>query len=226
MFCLHVMRLQSYEAGLVKEQLKKDGRFHGGIFNCDQFAVYAHDAADGTFLGDGPYGPVRTHWFQSAPVGVSKDHTAANTQLFMNMWEAVRWDLQYQCCDWVVKVDPDAVIIPARMRIALSKKMSWLNYIATCKGTLYGAVEAIQTKSLQRYYDNEAKCRNMPWQAWGEDVWISRCLLSLGVYSAFDAGFVADNLCTGANCGNGFSSAFHPFKNVGTWMGCYNQAMR
>jgi len=168
----------------------------------------------------------RTHWFQNAPVWVSKDHTAANTLLFMNMWEAVRWDLQYKCCDWTVKADPDAVLLPDRMRGALSHKMSWLNFIATCKGTLYGAVEAIQSKALEKYFMNEAQCRNMPWQSWGEDVWISRCLMSLGVSSAFDGAFVGDNLCTGAWCGNGYSSGYHPFKDANSWMTCYNQAMR
>jgi len=226
LFCLHVMRLHSYESGIVKMQLQKDGRFRGGIFTCDQYAVYAHDTADGTFLGDGPYGPVHTKWFQNAPVWVSKDHTAANTLLFMNMWEAVRWDLHYKCCDWTVKADPDAVLMPDRMRGALSHKMSWLNFIATCKGTLYGAVEAIQSKGLEKYFLNEAQCRNMPWQSWGEDVWISRCLMSLGVLSAFDGAFVADNLCTGAWCGNGYSSGYHPFKDPTAWMNCYNQAMR
>jgi hypothetical protein len=226
LFCVHVFRIHSYEAGIIKSQLQKDGRFRGGIFTCDQYAVYASDTPDGTLVGDGPYGPVHTHWFQNAPVWVSEDHTAANTMLFMNFWEAVRWDLQYTCCDWTVKADPDAVMLPDRMRGALSGKMNWLNYISTCRGKLYGAVEAIQSKGLQRYFDNEGQCRGMPWQPWGEDVWISRCLNSLGVISAFDGGFVADNLCYGAYCGNGYSSAFHPFKDANSWMNCYNQAIR
>jgi len=210
----------------VKAQLPKDGHFRGGIFGCDQYAVYTHDAADGTYLGDGPYGPVRTHWFQSAPVWRSKDNTAGNTLLFMNMWEAVRWNLQYKCCDWTVKVDPDAVLLPNRMRAALSYKMGWVNFITTCKYTLFGAVEAIQSRALDRYYWNEAQCRNLPWNSWGEDVWISNCLKSLGVSAAYDGRFVADNLCFGAWCGNGYSSAYHPFKNAYAWMSCYNQAMR
>merc|ERR1712032_1308381 len=225
LFCIHVFRLHSYEANIIKMQLQKDGRFRGGIFTCDQYDVYASDVPDGTFVGDGPYGPVRTHWFQNAPVWRSEDNTAANTLLFMNFWEAVRWDMRYTCCDWTVKADPDAVMLPDRMRGTLSHKMSWLNFISTCQGKLYGAIEAIQTKGLQRYFNNEGQCRGMPWQPWGEDVWISRCLMSLGVVSAFDAGFVADNLCYGANCGNGYSSAYHPFKDSNAWMNCYNQAI-
>jgi len=226
LFCLHVMRLHSYESWIVKMQLKKDENFRGGIFSCDQYAVYSHDTADGTYLGDGPLGPVHTHWFQNAPVWRSSDNTAGNTLLFMNMWEAVRWNLQYKCCDWTVKVDPDAVLLPDRMRKSLSHKTSWLNFVTTCYGRLYGAVEAIQSKALDRYFWNEGKCRNLPWQSWGEDVWMSKCMWSLGVPSTYDGGFVGDNVCKGTWCGNGYSSAYHPFKNANTWMSCYYQAMR
>eukprot|EP00419_Tripos_fusus_P032926 CAMPEP_0172780082 /NCGR_PEP_ID=MMETSP1074-20121228/202747_1 /TAXON_ID=2916 /ORGANISM="Ceratium fusus, Strain PA161109" /LENGTH=542 /DNA_ID=CAMNT_0013617051 /DNA_START=52 /DNA_END=1680 /DNA_ORIENTATION=+ len=56
LFCTHVMRLYSYEVDIVKSQLQQDESFRGGIFACDQYAVYASDAASGTFLGFGPYG--------------------------------------------------------------------------------------------------------------------------------------------------------------------------
>jgi len=221
LFCLHVMRLYSYEADIVKAQLDQGDWFHGGIFSCDQYAVYSADTKGGSFLGDGPLGPVRTHWFRNAPVWVSKDHTAANTLLFMNFWEAVKWDMQYKCCDWTIKADPDAVLLPERMRGVLSHRMGWPNFITTCRGVLYGAVEAISTIGLERYFWNEGPCRALPWQSWGEDVWISNCLTNLGVAAGYDGGFVSDNLCYGANCGNGYSSAYHPFKDKNSWMQCY-----
>mmetsp|Transcript_28140 Transcript_28140/g.55258 ORF Transcript_28140/g.55258 Transcript_28140/m.55258 type:complete len:642 (-) Transcript_28140:66-1991(-) len=226
LYCVHVMRLFSYEADVVKAQLNTGDWFHGGIFNCDQYAVYSADTKGGTYLGEGPLGPVRTHWFRNAPVWVSKDNTAANTLLFMNFWEAVKFDMQYRCCDWTIKADPDAVVLPQRMRNVLSHKMGWPNFVTTCKGMLYGAVEAISTSGLERYFWNEGPCRALPWQSWGEDVWIQNCLTNMGVAGGFDGGFVSDNLCYGANCGNGFSSAYHPFKDKNSWMGCYWQTTR
>jgi len=233
LFCVHVMRLHSYESAIVKLQLQQDEHFRGGIFACDQYAVYSSDSPKGTLLGAGPYGPVRTHWFQSARVGRSSDHTAGNTLLFMNFWEAIRWDLQYKCCHWTIKADPDAVLLPDRMRGALSHRMGWVNFITTCDKyhlkdgpKMYGAAEAMSTQGLERYFENEYACRSMPWQRWGEDTWMGNCLKVLGVGPVFDRGFVGDNRCYGADCRNGRNSAYHPFKDSNAWMACYRAAMR
>eukprot|EP00416_Gambierdiscus_australes_P026722 CAMPEP_0171082458 /NCGR_PEP_ID=MMETSP0766_2-20121228/17119_1 /TAXON_ID=439317 /ORGANISM="Gambierdiscus australes, Strain CAWD 149" /LENGTH=66 /DNA_ID=CAMNT_0011539827 /DNA_START=1 /DNA_END=201 /DNA_ORIENTATION=- len=61
----------------------------------------------------------------------------------------------------------------------------------------------------------------MPWQSWGEDLWIGKCLQALGVPASEDHGIVGDALCYGANCANGYSGAYHPFKNKDAWMQCY-----
>jgi len=209
-----------------------DGRFRGGIFSCDQYALYASDAPGGTHMGDGPLGPVRTKHFKSAPVWTSKDGTAANTALFMNVWEAVRWDGTYRCCQWTIKADPDAVVLPDRLRSSLKKYSGRQTYIVTCnKGfadgpMMFGAMEAISSGALTRYFQSESTCRNMPWQSWGEDLWMGKCLQGLGIPAVEDHGIVADNLCYGANCGNGYSAAFHPFKSKDAWMACYWQTTR
>jgi len=231
LFCAHVMRFHSYEVGIVKLQLQQDQTFRGGIFACDQYAVYASDAPSGTLLGIGPYGPVRTRWFRSAPVWRSSDNTAANTLLFMNFWEAVRWDLQYKCCNWTIKADPDAVLLPDRLRDALSHRMGQANFITTCGRwfqfpLMFGAAEAISRQGLERYYSNENACRSLPWQPWGEDKWMTFCLQRLGVAPVFDGGLVGDSGCYGADCRNPHLSAFHPFKNANAWMWCYQTAMR
>jgi len=231
LFCAHVMRFHSYEVGIVKLQLQQDQTFRGGIFACDQYAVYASDAPSGTLLGIGPYGPVRTRWFRSAPVWRSSDNTAANTLLFMNFWEAVRWDLQYKCCNWTIKADPDAVLLPDRLRNALSSRMGFTNFITTCKkwygpAIMYGATEAISTQGLERYFSDENACRSLPWQPWGEDRWMSNCLQRLGVAPVFDGSLVGDDGCYGKDCRNPSRSAYHRFKNAKAWMWCYHAATR
>jgi len=231
LFCTHVMRLYSYEVDIVKAQLQQPESFRGGIFACDQYAIYASDTGSGTFIGVGPYGPVRTRWFKSAPVGRSEANTAGNTLLFMNFWEAVRWDLQYKCCDWTIKADPDAVLLPDRLRGVLSHRMGWPNFITTCNkhfrfALMFGATEAISTQGLERYFANENTCRSLPWQPWGEDKWMTICLQKLGVAPVFDGGLVADGQCYGADCRNPYHSAYHPFKNPNSWMWCYRTTMR
>jgi len=227
LFCIHVFRVGSYEQDIISAQLQMDGKFRGGIFTCDQYALYASNAADGTYIGDGPLGPVKTHHFVNAPVWTSKDGTAANTALFQNFWEAVRWDSQYLCCDWTIKADPDAVVLPDRLRYTLKKYTGHPTFILTCnKGfsdgpMMFGALEAIASSALTRYFNSESVCRNMPWQSWGEDLWIGKCLQALGVPASEDHGIVGDALCYGANCANGYSGAYHPFKNKDAWMQCY-----
>jgi len=225
LFCTHVMRFHSYEVEIVKLQLQQDEHFRGGIFACDQYAVYASDTSSGTFLGSGPYGPVRTRWFKTAPVWRSEANTAGNTLLFMNFWEAVRWDLQYKCCHWTIKADPDAVLLPGRLRGALSHRMDRPNFITTCGTMMYGATETISVKGLERYFSNENPCRSLPWHDWGEDKWLGICLQRMGVAPVFDGSLVGDNLCYGANCWD-YHSAYHPFKNANAWMWCYRTAMR
>jgi len=76
---------------------------------------------------------------------------------------------------------------------------------------------------LERYFANPGKC-NWGYQ-FGEDRWFGGCLAGLGVQGIQDFGMVGDGVCTGANCGDG-KAAYHPFKNVGAWAGCFAGASR
>jgi len=53
---------------------------------------------------------------------------------------------------------------------------------------------------------------------------MSHCLDHLGVEAFLDTDEIGDDLCTGAVCGEGSKAAFHPFKSVGAWEGCWREA--
>merc|ERR1712008_587881 len=147
------------------------------------------------------------------------------------MGEAVRWDLQYKCCHWTIKADPDAVLLPDRLRGALRHRMGGPNFLTTCNknfqvALMFGATEAISTQGLEKYFSNESTCRSLPWHPWGEDKWMSICLQTLGVAPVFDGGLVGDSQCYGVDCRNPDHSAYHPFKDPHSWMWCYRTAMR
>merc|ERR1712050_792410 len=56
-----------------------------------------------------------------------KWNTALNTDIFIGVWNAVSLLGRYQYHDWTVKVDPDAVFFPERLReLLLRKPMSEL----------------------------------------------------------------------------------------------------
>jgi len=226
LYCFHVMMVNSYEAGIVRFEAQKNGGV--GIFSCEQYDVFAADGE--AYLGDGPLGPIQTHHFQPAAISRSVDGTAGNTDLFRNVWSAVNWIGRWKLTDWTIKVDPDAVLFPDRIRNNhLRYHTGVAAYIVNCNKQMatgpmmFGSIEAISRQALEKYFANPNKCN---WGSeFGEDRWFGGCLSSIGVQGAQDFGMVGDGVCKGANCGDG-KAAYHPFKNVYLWSQCYDQAMR
>merc|ERR1711972_804269 len=59
---------------------------------------------------------------------------------------------------------------------------------------------------------------------WGEDTYFRKCMDMLGVGMIADFQLVGDGRCMGAPCTDPWRAAFHPFKDVGGWLWCYNQS--
>lgn len=219
--------IYSAEADTIRTQLNTDGG--AGIFACEQFDVFSTDG--GVCLGDGPAGPVWSQHFDYADVGVTIDGTAGNTRLFLNVWEAVKIVGRYENTDWTVKADPDAVIIPDRLREHVRPYTGQPTFFLTCAlpgmpTMMFGALEAISKQAMERYYESGYGCRNnFPVDAWGEDRWLSACLQSIGAPGIEEFGLVSDALCHGLDCNSG-APAFHPLKGANEWQGCYYAAMR
>jgi hypothetical protein len=204
---------------------------NAGIFNCDEYAVFSSEEVD---LGGGPLGQIKTIPFTQVPVGTSIHGTAANTELFINFWEAVRMDGRYKDHAWVIKADPDAVIIPIRIRTHLEDKSGEL-YVRNCNKfpessdfpMMYGALEAISVPAMNKYYDGLEECKSaMPYAEWGEDFFMGKCLLMLGVSPLDDFDLVGDGVCMGVDCTNMYQAAFHPKKDLESWTQCWNDAGR
>jgi len=204
----------------MKEQLRKNA----GIFGCDEFTVYSN--IEEVELG---VGGVRTVPFLPAPVGTSKDGTAGNSELFMHVWDAVKEVARYRMLDWAIKADPDAVLMPARLREHLKDK-SGAVYVKNCAASgspqMYGSVEAISREAMDLYFQGEERCRNeLPWQTYGEDLFMKECLDLLGAEGAVDLNLVGDGVCAGYDCGDKSSAAYHPFKDMDSWFGCWRKAI-
>merc|ERR1719464_2669575 len=109
--------MSSYEFSLVKAQIKAGA----GIFKCDLHAVFSQDGKKnlGRVNGTGPL--VESIWFQKAFVGRSDDGFAANTEIFMPIWAAANNEGSWKRVDWTIKADPDAVVLPWRVRAHLGR---------------------------------------------------------------------------------------------------------
>jgi len=223
LYCFALMRPDSYEFGLMKAQLAKGS----GIFACDDSAVLT---ADTEATIEGPNGNVKTIQFQGAPVVTSQDGTAGNTELFVSAWYAVVKAQTWKNHSWIVKADPDAVVIPERLRWHLAPHTGEHVFILNCNKypgpnypMVYGAVEVFSNSAIQVWAENGHDCYAP--NTYGEDYYITRCMDHLGVGRVLDEKVLGDNLCMGANCADGWIAAFHPYKDIDSWEQCYNTAM-
>jgi hypothetical protein len=223
LFCVAVFRSEGYEVDLVKSQLEKGV----GIFACDEFAPLSDTELD---LSDS----ITTLIIPPCEkVGVSKDGTAANTLVFMQAWNVIWNNTKYKAHDWVIKADPDAVIIVDRLRRHLAPHTGESVFIKNCmKYTgpgwpmMFGSLEAFSRQAMDMYFMGAESCQTeLEWQVWGEDLFMGNCLNLLGAKSHFDGGIIGDNVCKGANCADGTSAVYHPFKNREDWFKCYDEAM-
>jgi len=119
LYCFSLMMPFGYEPSLLATQ-----RMRGiGIFSCDEATVFSNL----TQLVTGEPSPVPIQLVEGslAVAYGGRWGTALNTGVFNRLWTEVIRQGRYRHHDWVVKVDPDAVFFPERLRqmLALSTPM-------------------------------------------------------------------------------------------------------
>lgn len=227
LYCWSLYMPKEYEGPLMKEQLQKNS----GIFQCDGYDVLAAIDDD---LGKSKEGfEVKPLHVPNIPVGKSQDGTAGNAKLFMAVWDQVIKSGRFRNYDWTIKVDPDAVLMPARMRKHMEPHTGKRAFVINCNKypgspnfpMMYGAVEVFSVKAMQAYAIGSGKCgTELKWQAWGEDFYMTRCMDYLKVERILDFRSTGDGVCTGANCEDASVAAFHPFKTWSDWQTCWDTA--
>jgi len=205
LFCFMARLPGSSEQGLEQEAITNKG----SIFACDGHAVYDSYVAD--LVNEG-------NW-----------KSFANTQQFVKVWKHVLGHAVYKAYDWTVKVDPDTVFLPARLKVHLESlrppadKPIYIKNCAVYNGFL-GAIEIVSRVAMESFAAGYLDCqRTMPGRA-GEDGWLKGCLDAVG------AGYMTDvNILKSPNdpeCTDGNRVAFHPHKVIGEWSACWATATR
>jgi len=215
LYCFSVIRTSGYEVGLLQAQYDRQA----GIFACDEHALLT---ADGSIK----LGGVRTIRFPGAPITVSVDNTAGNTELFVHAWTAIISDGAWKDHTFTMKVDPDAVLIADRVRWHLQPQVGNKIYVVNCpKGDMmYGALEVFSYYAIKDWASRGHSTCSAP-NNWGEDKYMTNCMDSLGVARVHDESIIADALCLGSgDCSDGLAAAFHPFKDVNAWLQCWDRA--
>jgi hypothetical protein len=155
---------------------------------------------------------------------VSKDNTAANTELFMKVWELIIDEGKFKSRDWVVKADPDAVLLPDRLGEYMARhggrrlqpavasedkhgpkrEHGPKRFVINCNAypghpdfpMIYGSVEIVSREAVVTYGQLRHECNDdLPWKDWGEDFWLTRCMDHLGIERVEDFQVVGDKRC-------------------------------
>jgi len=238
LFCFSVMNAKNNdEIATIKGQLRN----RTGIFACDNVAVLS---AKKIYLGKGHKKPdgqsVKVYsWVNPAnPVpmgnlqGGDSTNSFKNTEIFINAWNILAKSGAIFGHNWTVKVDPDAVFFPERLRWHL-KHHTWgteARYFKNCKfkgPQLYGALEVFNEAAMRKYKENGRVCSTqLAWQGWGEDEWIDKCMSEkLGATAINDYTLVGDHRCMNAECEDTWRPAFHDYKTEALYYNCWKRSM-
>lgn len=225
LFCFSVMRAEGYELSLVRSQLAQGA----SIFGCESWAVFSDVK---TWLTPGP--PVlmeSTVLNTSLKVSTGRVEHLLNTEVFIQAFDNVCKDPRLRVHDWVVKIDPDAVFFPERLKqriMHVAPARSGALYFRNCKAgfNLFGAIEVFSQSAMEIYAAGIELCKgNLSWREWGEDLWMRRCMDFLEVLGVDDFELLSDAYCgeQPSPCQSG-RVAFHPFKAPETYFHCWREA--
>lgn len=196
-----------------------------GIFQCDHYAVYSNTTDIG--VKGLSVKVVRTDL--DCKLG-GKWLTRLNTPIFIKLWDQVVLDGQYSLAGWTVKLDADSVFFPQRLRelVATPSHRTAQDsngiFSDNCgyRHDLHGPIELLSRTALETWAIGHVKICDQPPQ---EDVYLRKCLLSLGVRKVPDYTLLAEEYCywDWKSCQSS-RVVFHPFKKLQGQWDCYAQA--
>mmetsp|Transcript_71856 Transcript_71856/g.202871 ORF Transcript_71856/g.202871 Transcript_71856/m.202871 type:complete len:350 (+) Transcript_71856:61-1110(+) len=240
LYCFAVTLPSGNEPELLRAQLEE----RESLFACDEHAVFSNV----TF-----YIGARV---ATSPIGGSMDvnyggkwGTALNTDIFVRVWRAVSAAGRYWYHDWTVKVDPDAVFLPQRLRkVLLPLAGAGPMYVNNCEWGLHGPLEVLSRAATATFVVHMDRCEGvreaaMRWQpvhwkpsirryggddkehTFGEDQYLRRCLRLLNIQKVDNFDLLTEPACSfkKADCASS-SVAMHPFKTAKSYTACYKYA--
>lgn len=233
LLCLALMLPYSYEAGLLIMQYKE----HAGIFDCDEYTVYSSESM---VLAPG-LETRKVLTSQQCEVG-GEFKSALNLRIFASFWRQVIADGQYLLYNWIVKVDPDSVFFPQRLRPILQRHEGGSmstggpgTYFNNCKFGMHGPLEVFSLATIRALGTSFLGCFKFFQKLckgdcqWGEDMWVDQCLKRfVKARRLFEKNLLLEDHCDPPkgwkDCSDPRRVAFHPFKTVTDHRVCMESA--
>lgn len=235
LYCFAVTRSSGPEIELTKYQFLH----RTGIFGCDSWVAFSDEEV--------PVSP-SPPWVSTEVLGTSLEAPAgkvehiANAPIFVQAFIKVQEDPRSLSCDWVVKVDPDTVFIASRLRpllpsvatsavagqVAEVPEGGLKTYLLSCDGSfgLFGSIEVLTRAATQAYTAGVDRCSGeLNATKYGEDMFLKKCLGTLGIGGRYLDGLVGDGYCNASYFHQPCSSqaAYHPFKDVASYSQCLHE---
>lgn len=224
LYCFSLVVPDTYELGMIKMQWEE----RASIFDCDEFATYSNRVLE---LAPGLTTGVVNTTLQCPKGG--EFGTALNTDIFLAVWDKVLRDGRFTKHDWTVKVDPDAVFFPQRMRAVAYAHPEQPNgvYLNNCMHGLHGPIEAFSRTAIYAWADGRRPCYahfSAVCQGdcgWGEDMFIDQCLDKvLHVSRQFEPRLLVEDHCDPPpgweRCLDPNVVSYHPFKTPEAYKNC------
>lgn len=127
---------------------------------------------------------------------------------------------RYEACD--IKLDPDMY---TDFKVVQGFAQPGAIYINNCKFGLHGPIEVVSQQAVTAFVNGLPKCNNLLGHAWGEDKFLDRCMLELGITRVNQFALLNEIACgeEPAPCGGG-DVAYHPFKSFSSYSACWEYA--
>lgn len=174
--------------GAELELLRMQHAHRSSIFDCEEHVVYSNESL---LLAEG---------LTTQVVNVSLDCEFAgerssflNTRIFKEVWKEVVSGGKLEPYDWAVKVDPDCVFFPDRLRTVLhNRHVTGTStgdssskhgiYLSTCWFGMLGPLEVLSIEAVRILVAGWGQCERQFSKLcrgacrWGEDLFVDQCL--------------------------------------------------
>eukprot|EP00418_Pyrodinium_bahamense_P098546 CAMPEP_0179027194 /NCGR_PEP_ID=MMETSP0796-20121207/8913_1 /TAXON_ID=73915 /ORGANISM="Pyrodinium bahamense, Strain pbaha01" /LENGTH=707 /DNA_ID=CAMNT_0020723315 /DNA_START=1 /DNA_END=2127 /DNA_ORIENTATION=+ len=233
LFCFAVMLPWGGEIFLLQQQFTVGAN----MFGCDQYSIYSSEVIN---VAPGVQTVIARNDLKCTTGGEFK--TALNTDIFIDIWKKVVAEGKHLMTDWTVKVDPDTVFFPARLRQVLAPLQARAAgairgmYLNNCKFGMHGPMEVLSRTAVGMWFSGIDRCIGFfkglcsGKCLWGEDMFMDQCFrrqLAIERINNYDV--LREDHCNpppGWNtCRNRSTVAFHPFKAVAPYEACLTAAL-
>jgi len=227
LFCFMVVTSNSRIEDILTVQLGNQA----SIFGCEEHLLISYGGELNFQEGETADLPA-----EGIPTGnaVALEQATHLASVMVQVWDVVFADGRCMSLDWTVKVDPDVVFLPDRLKTHLHPNTSpqgKLLYVLNCDRfpgppRLLGSLEVVGRRALERYSHGLEKCKGLlpSWQTLHEAKFMQHCLEMLGVGSVVDRDLISDDECWATPCTNLSKTAFRGERNAKGYMRCWEQA--